>query len=199
IALLGKQKSFCFDTETTGINPLTAELVGMSFSFKKGEAYYVPVSENRTEAEKVVKEFKHIFENEAEKVGQNLKYDIEVLRNYGVRVNGFLYDTMIAHYLLHPDMKHSMDEMAEFYLKYTPVSIENLIGAKGKNQGNMRDVSLDKITENAAEDADITWQLKEALDKELDKDHLVKLFREIESPLINVLADMEVEGINLDV
>lgn len=200
IQTLGATTSFCFDTETTGIDPLQAELVGMSFCIKTGEAYYVPVGEDQTEAKALVAEFKPLFENtEIEKVGQNLKYDLEVLRKYDVRVAGSLYDTMIAHYLLHPDMKHNMDEMSEFYLNYKPVSIETLIGKKGKNQGTMRDVSVDKITEYAAEDADITLQLKEKLEEELDKDHLVKLFREIEAPLIPVLTDMEVEGINLDV
>jgi DNA polymerase I len=200
IEKLASTTSFCFDTETTGIDPLQAELVGISFCIEAGTAYYVPVSADQDEAKKLVAEFKSLFENEAiEKIGQNLKYDIEVLRQYDVRVAGKLYDTMIAHYLLHPDMKHNMDEMAEFYLNYKPVSIETLIGKKGKNQGTMRDVALDKITEYAAEDADITLQLKQKLEAELDKDHLVKLFTEIEAPLIPVLTDMEIEGINLDV
>lgn len=199
IADLQKKSSFCFDTETTGIDALTAELVGISFSWEKGTAFYVPVPEDQEEAKAVVGEFKEVFENNAEKVGQNLKYDIEVLHRYGVQVKGFLYDTMIAHYLLHPDMRHNMDEMSEYYLKYKPVSIESLIGKKGKGQGSMRDVALDDIKEYASEDADITWQLKQALDAELDKDHLIKLFTEIESPLIPVLTQMEIEGINLDV
>ena len=199
ISNLKNQKSFCFDTETTGIDALTAELVGMSFCWEKGTAFYVPTPENQDEAKSIVAEFKSVFENEAEKVGQNLKYDIEVLHRYGIHVQGFLYDTMIAHYLLHPDMRHNMDEMSEYYLQYKPVSIESLIGKKGKGQGSMRDVPLTEITEYAAEDADITWQLKQALDIELDKDHLVKLFKEIESPLIPVLTQMEIEGINLDV
>ena len=199
IANLQKKSSFCFDTETTGIDALTAELVGISFSWEKGTAFYVPVPEDQEEAKAVVGEFKEVFENNAEKVGQNLKYDIEVLHRYGVQVKGFLYDTMIAHYLLHPDMRHNMDEMSEYYLKYKPVSIESLIGKKGKGQGSMRDVALDDIKEYASEDADITWQLKQALDAELDKDHLIKLFTEIESPLIPVLTQMEIEGINLDV
>jgi len=199
ISNLKNQKSFCFDTETTGIDALTAELVGMSFCWEKGTAFYVPIPENQDEAKSIVAEFKSVFENEAEKVGQNLKYDIEVLHRYGIHVQGFLYDTMIAHYLLHPDMRHNMDEMSEYYLQYKPVSIESLIGKKGKGQGSMRDVPLTEITEYAAEDADITWQLKQALDIELDKDHLVKLFKEIESPLIPVLTQMEIEGINLDV
>ncbi|MEQ9187041.1 MAG: DNA polymerase I [Cryomorphaceae bacterium] len=199
IALLEKANSFCFDTETTGIDSITAELVGMSFCMEKGRAFYVPVPNDPADAEKVVAEFKPVFENDAEKIGQNLKYDLEVLKRYGVTVRGFLYDTMIAHYLLHPDMKHNMDDMAEYYLQYKPVSIESLIGKKGSKQGSMRDVALEDITQYASEDADITWQLKQALDEELTKDHLVKLFREIESPLIQVLTDMELEGIKIDV
>ncbi len=199
IKTLRQAKSICFDTETTGIDSITAELVGMSFCIEKGKAFYVPVPDDHSEATKIVAEFKEIFESDAEKVGQNLKYDLEVLKRYGITVNGFLYDTMIAHYLLHPDMKHNMDDMSEYYLNYKPVSIESLIGKKGSKQGSMRDVALENITQYASEDADITLQLKHALDAELDKDHLVKLFREIESPLIQVLTDMELEGINIDV
>ena len=173
--------------------------MGISFCWKKGTAFYVPIPADQEEAKAIVSEFKSVFENNAEKVGQNLKYDIEVLNRYGTDVKGFLYDTMIAHYLLHPDMRHNMDEMSEYYLKYKPVSIESLIGKKGKGQGSMRDVALEEIKEYASEDADITWQLKQALDAELDKDHLIKLFTEIESPLITVLTHMEIEGINLDV
>lgn len=194
--------SFCFDTETTGIDPLQAEIVGMSFAFKAGEAYYVPTPADQQEAAAIVGEFRPVFENEKiEKVGQNLKYDLEVLKQYGVTAKGLLFDTMIAHFLLHPEQKHGMDDMAEYYLRYQPVSIETLIGPKGKKQGSMRDVPLDKITEYASEDADITWQLKEALDKELaeNNDHNIKLIRDIECPLIHVLTQMEVEGINLDV
>jgi len=199
IKTLRQAKSICFDTETTGIDSITAELVGMSFCIEKGKAFYVPVPDDHSEATKIVAEFKEIFESDAEKVGQNLKYDLEVLKRYGITVNGFLYDTMIAHYLLHPDMKHNMDDMSEYYLNYKPVSIESLSGKKGSKQGSMRDVALENITQYASEDADITLQLKHALDAELDKDHLVKLFREIESPLIQVLTDMELEGINIDV
>jgi len=200
IKSISEQSSVCFDTETTGIDPLTAELVGMSFCFKPGEAFYVPIPESKDEARKVTEEFRSFFENEKiEKVGQNLKYDLEIMRQYDIIVKGELYDTMIANYLLQPDQKHNMDEMSEYYLGYRPVSIETLIGPKGKNQGSMRDVPLDQITKYASEDADITLQLKYALDKDLDKDHLVKLFREMECPLIHVLTNMEVEGINLDV
>lgn len=191
--------SFCFDTETTGLNAITAELVGMSFCIEKGKAFYVPVPDDFTSAKEIVQEFQSAFASNNEKVGQNLKYDLEVLHKYGIQIEGFLYDTMIAHYLLHPDMKHNMDDMAEYYLNYKPVSIEALIGKKGSKQGSMRDVALEDITQYASEDADITLQLKEALDKELDKDHLVKLFKEIESPLIQVLTAMEIEGINIDV
>lgn len=196
---LAASKRFCFDTETTGIDSITVELVGMSFAIDKGEAFYIPVSDNYEQACKTVGLFKPAFESQADKIGQNLKYDIEVLSRYGIEVHGFLYDTMIAHYLLHPDMKHSMDEMAAYYLKYSPIAIEELIGKKGKDQGTMRDVALDEITQYAAEDADITLQLYEALETELTKDHLIKLFKEMESPLIKVLAAMELEGINLDV
>lgn len=195
-----KQKSMCFDTETTGVDPLQCDLVGISFSFKAHEAYYIPVPENRDEATKIVHQFRSVFENEGiEKVGQNLKFDMEVLAQYGIKVKGALYDTMIAHYLLQPDQRHSMDEMSEYYLGYTPVSITKLIGEKGKNQGSMRDVPIESIKEYAGEDADITWQLREVLEKEIAKDSLQKLFHDMECPLIRVLCDMELEGVNLDV
>ncbi len=200
IKLLSQQSTFCFDTETTGIDPHQAELVGMSFCFKVGEAYYVPVSENREETTSLLNLFKPVFENDTiQKVGQNLKYDIEVLRQYAITINGRLYDTMIAHFLINPDTKNNMDDMAQYYLGYKPVSIESLIGAKGKNQGTMRDVELEKITEYASEDADITWQLKLEIDKILTEEHTKKLFVEMECPLVQVLANMECEGINLDV
>lgn len=196
---LSKEKCFCFDTETTGIDPLQAELVGMSFAIEPGTAYYVPASENQQEALTLVQQFKPLFEDATiQKIGQNLKYDIEVLRQYDVKVKGPLYDTMIAHYLAHPDQKHSMDEMAAYYLGYKPVSIESLIGPKGKKQGSMRDVPVDDICRYACEDADITLQLKLALDKELEAEHLRKLFQEMECPLVHVLSDMECEGIRLD-
>ncbi len=197
---LEKQTSVCFDTETTGIDALHAELVGMSFSYEKGKAFYVPFPESQEEAQILINKFVPFFENEnIEKIGQNLKYDLKILANYGVTVKGKLFDTMIAHYLINPDMRHNMDILAETYLKYSPKSIETLIGKKGKNQLSMRDVALEDIKEYAAEDADITLQLKEIFTSELDKTETKKLFDEIEIPLVSVLADMETEGIRLDV
>lgn len=196
---LMNQSSVCFDTETTGIDALNAELVGMSFSWEKGKAFYVPVSENQQEAHALVEKFKPFFESEAiEKIGQNVKYDLKVLSKYGIQIKGKLFDTMIAHYLINPDMRHNMDVLSETYLKYSPKSIETLIGKKGKGQQSMRDVALEDIKEYAAEDADITLQLKEVFSPILDKAETKKLFDEIEIPLIPVLAAMEMEGINLD-
>ena len=196
---LMNQTSVCFDTETTGIDALNAELVGMSFSFEKGKAFYVPVPENQAEAKALVEKFKPFFESESiEKIGQNIKYDLKVLSKYGIQIKGKLFDTMIAHYLINPDMRHNMDVLSETYLKYAPKSIETLIGKKGKNQSSMRDVALEEIKEYAAEDADITLQLKEVFSPILDKAETKKLFDEIEIPLIPVLAAMEMEGINLD-
>ncbi|CAM3568031.1 DNA polymerase I [Flavobacterium saliperosum S13] len=195
-----QQKSVCFDTETTGIDALNAELVGMSFSWEKGKAFYIPFPENQDEAKALLEKIVPFFENEGiEKIGQNIKYDLKILANYGVSVKGKLFDTMIAHYLINPDMRHNMDVLAETYLKYSPKSIETLIGKKGKNQKSMRDVALEDIKEYAAEDADITLQLKEVFDEKLDKTGTKKLFEEIEIPLIEVLAAMEREGIRLDV
>jgi len=197
---LMKQTSVCFDTETTGIDALNAELVGMSFAWEKGKAFYVPFPENQEEAQILVDKFKPFFENEdIEKIGQNVKYDLKILSNYGVQIKGKLFDTMIAHYLINPDMRHNMDVLSETYLKYSPKSIEDLIGKKGKNQLSMRQVPLDDIKEYAAEDADITYQLKQNFSPILDKAETKKLFDEIEIPLIPVLAAMELEGINLDV
>lgn len=197
---LNNQTSVCFDTETTGIDALNAELVGMSFSWEKGKAFYVPFPENREEAQILVDKFKPFFENEnIEKIGQNVKYDLKVLTKYGITIKGKLFDTMIAHYLINPDMRHNMDVLSETYLKYSPKSIEDLIGKKGKNQKSMRDVVLEDIKEYAAEDADVTLQLKEVFSPILDKAETKKLFDEIEIPLIPVLAAMELEGINLDV
>jgi DNA polymerase-1 len=197
---LMNQKSVCFDTETTGINTLHAEIVGLSFSYEKGKGFYIPFPENQEEAKALANKFKPFFENEAiEKIGQNIKYDLKILSNYGIQVKGKLFDTMIAHYLINPDMRHNMDVLSETYLKYSPKSIETLIGKKGKNQQSMRDVSLEDIKEYAAEDADVTFQLKEVFSPILDKAETKKLFEEIEIPLIPVLAAMELEGINLDV
>lgn len=197
---LQKQTSVCFDTETTGLDALHAELVGVSFSYEKGKGYYVPFPENQEEAQVLIDKFRPFFENEnIEKIGQNLKYDLKILSNYGVTVKGKLFDTMIAHYLINPDMRHNMDILAETYLKYSPKSIETLIGKKGKNQLNMRDIPLEDIKEYAAEDADVTLQLKEIFTTELDKTETKKLFEDIEIPLVSVLAAMETEGIRLDV
>ena len=196
---LMKQTSVCFDTETTGIDPITAELVGIAFSWEAGKGFYLPFPENKDEAQELIEQLRPFFESETiQKIGQNLKYDIKVLRKYNVKVKGKLFDTMLAHYLINPDMRHNMDVLAETYLNYTPISIEDLIGKKGKNQLSMRDVPLDKQTEYAVEDADITLQLKEHFEKELGDANTQKLFDDIEIPLLRVLADMELEGINLD-
>ncbi|MFL9837142.1 DNA polymerase I [Flavobacterium sp. ST-75] len=194
-----KQPSVCFDTETTGVNTLTAELVGMSFSWETGKAFYIPFPENREEAQELINKFIPFFEDEnIEKIGQNLKYDLQVLSNYGITVKGKIFDTMIAHYLINPDMRHGMDILAETYLQYSPKPIEELIGKKGKNQKSMRDVELELIKEYASEDADITLQLKELFAPQLEATGTRKLFDEIEIPLMPVLADMEHEGIRLD-
>lgn len=196
---LMNQSSVCFDTETTSINPLEAELVGIAFSWEAGKGFYLPFPENRNEAQSLIEALRPFFENETiEKIGQNLKYDIKVLAKYNIEVKGKLFDTMLAHYLINPDMRHNMDVLAETYLNYTPISITELIGKKGKNQLSMRDVPLDKQTEYAVEDADITLQLKEHFEKELGEANTQKLFNDIEVPLLRVLADMELEGINLD-
>ena len=196
---LMKQTSVCFDTETTGLNPITAELVGIAFSWEVGKGFYVPFPEDKNEAQELIEQFRPFFEAEhIEKIGQNLKYDIKVLAKYNIDVKGKLFDTMLAHYLINPDMRHNMDVLAETYLNYTPISITELIGKKGKNQLSMCDVELEKLTEYAVEDADITLQLKEHFQKELGEANTQKLFDEIEIPLLRVLADMELEGINLD-
>ena len=199
LELLLKQSSVCFDTETTSIKSLEAELVGIAFSWEKGKGYYVIIPEDQKEAQQIVEEFKPFFENEhIEKIGQNIKYDIKVLSNYNMKVKGKIFDTMIAHYLINPDMRHNMDVLAEAYLNYQPVSITELIGKKGKNQLSMRSVDTLNQTEYAVEDADITLQLKEYFEKELETANLIKLFNEVELPLVNVLASMEIEGVNLN-
>ncbi len=196
---LNKQLSVCFDTETTGLNPLTAELVGIAFSWEAAKGFYLPFPEDFSEAKELLSQLQPFFENEQiEKIGQNLKYDIKVLAKYGIEVKGKLFDTMLAHYLINPDMRHNMDVLAETYLNYTPVSIESLIGKKGKNQMSMRDVPIEEQTEYAVEDADVTLQLKQHFENELDEAATRKLFDEIEVPLLRVLASMELEGINLD-
>jgi len=200
IKKLEQQSSFCFDTETDSLDALTTQLVGLAFSYKKGEAFYVPCPEGQQETQSIVNEFKPLLEDEKKlKIAQNLKFDMLVLRKYEVEVHGAIFDTMIAHYLLDPETGHSMDVMAENYLQYKPVSIESLIGKKGKKQGSMRDIPLPDVTEYAGEDADITLQLKETFAQEIDKDDKLKaLFYDMELPLIPVLASMEYEGVKLD-
>ncbi len=196
---LMKQTSVCFDTETTGLDPLTAELVGIAFSWEATKGFYLPFPEEKEKAQELIEELRPFFESEEiEKIGQNLKYDIKVLDKYQIEVKGPLFDTMLAHYLINPDMRHNMDVLAETYLNYTPVSITELIGKKGKNQLNMRDVPLEKQKEYAVEDADITFQLAQHFRPELKEANTEKLFQDIEIPLLRVLADMELEGINLD-
>ncbi|WP_448529952.1 DNA polymerase I [Raineya sp.] len=200
IEFLHLQKAFCFDTETTSLDHLQAELVGISFAYYPNEAYYVPFPAEKSQAQAILEEFRAVFENEnIEKIGQNLKYDISVLQNYDISVKGKLFDTMIAHYLINAESKHSMDFLAEKYLQYQPISIETLIGKKGAGQGNMRDVSLEIVAEYAAEDADITFQLAEKLRPELQKIQNEKLFYEVETPLIQVLCTMERNGVSIDV
>ena len=192
-------KILSLDTETTSTNPIEAELVGLSFAVKEHEAFYVPVPANRDEAQKVVDIFRPVYEEESIlKVGQNLKYDLEVLRNYGITLKGKMWDTMIAHYLIQPELRHNMDYMAEIYLDYQTIHIDELIGPKGKNQRSMRDLPPEKVYEYAAEDADITLQLKNKLEPELKKYECEDLFYNLEMPLMPVLADMEMNGVCLD-
>ena len=195
-----KQKQICFDTETTGIDPLVAELVGISFAFRPNEAYYIPFPSDFSSAVKLVEEFLPVFNNKSiEKIGQNIKYDIQVLAKYNVAIKGRIFDTMIAHYLIQPELRHNMDYLARIYLKYEPVPIETLIGAKGKNQLSMRDVDISRIKEYAAEDADITFQLSRLLRDELEKYHVSELAYKVEMPLISVLADMELSGFKINI
>jgi DNA polymerase-1 len=196
---LMQQKSVCFDTETTGLRALEVELIGMSFSYEIGKGYYVLFPENQQETKIILEEFRMFFESEdIEKIGHNLKYDLKVLSNYNMQVKGTLFDTMIAHYLINPDMRHNMDVLAETYLNYQPVSITELIGKKGKNQLSMRAVSIKEQTEYAVEDADITLQLKNHFTKELETGNVTKLFNNVELPLVSVLTSMEIEGININ-
>lgn len=195
-----QQKSVCFDTETTSLNALEAELVGIAFSWTKGKGYYLVLPENKDEVLEILTPFKAFFEHpEIEKIGHNLKYDLKVLRNYDIQVNAPLFDTMIAHYLINPDMRHNMDILAETYLNYSPQSITELIGKKGKNQGTMREVPIEQQTEYAVEDADITLQLKEHFQEEMTTAKTIELYQKVELPLVSVLTSMECEGINLDV
>lgn len=199
IDILKQQKSICFDTETTGTDANDCELVGFSFAIKHGEAWYVPVPADQKAAKVLVDEFKPVLEDAGiSKTGQNIKYDVLVLKWYDVEVKGDLFDTMLAHYIIDPDTRHNMDILAENYLGYTPVSITTLIGPKGKNQGSMRDVAFEKIKEYAAEDADITLQLRSVFEPKLKEAEGEKLVHEMEYPLIYVLADMEYEGVRID-
>jgi DNA polymerase-1 len=198
-AELSVQEEFCFDTETTGLDTHTAELVCLSFAFKKGEAYCVTLPTKREDAQKIVEEFRLIFEDEnVRKIGQNIKYDILMLKHYNVEVKGPIYDTMIAHYLIQPELRHNLDYLCETYLGYQKVETEDLIGKKGKKQQSMRQVPVEKLKDYACEDADLTLQLKLAIDPELDKTGVRSVFEKIEMPLIPVLADMEMAGVTLN-
>ena len=200
LEILLKHAQVCFDTETTNIDALHADLVGFSFSYKAREAFYVSVPSDFEAAKKIVEEFKPFFEDPSiEKIAHNIKYDLKVLQRYGIEVAEPLFDTMIAHYLINPEAKQSMDFLATFYLNYQPVSIETLIGKKGKGQGNMRDLKPEEICDYACEDADITFQLKQLFEPEIQKPHLSQLFYNMEMPLVKVLKDMEFEGISIDV
>ncbi|MEA1897917.1 MAG: DNA polymerase I [Bacteroidota bacterium] len=200
ISELARQREFCFDTETTGLDVLNSDLVGLAFSYKEYNGWYVPFPESKSETRKILEEFSGLFLDEKiTKIGQNLKFDIHILKNYDINVNGPLFDTMIAHYLIEPDHKHNLNFLAGMYLNYAPVEIEQLIGKKGPTQKSMRNVPLEEIKEYAAEDADISFQLKEILYKELSKKSLLSLADKIEMPLIPVLCSMERAGVKLDV
>ncbi len=194
-----EQEIVAFDTETEGLNALETNIVGISFSWRKGIGYYLPIKNNKSVYEKSFEILKPFFEStKIIKVGHNIKFDIQVLLKYNVKVSSPIYDTMVAHYLINPDMRHNLDTLSESYLNYSPISIESLIGKKGKNQISMRDVSIDKIKNYAGEDADITLQLKGIFDKEIEINNLSKIFYDIEIPMINVLSEMEAEGIKID-
>lgn len=200
LQLLLQSTLVCFDTETTGIDPNNCELVGLSFSFSAFTGWYVPVSENQEEARQLVNLFKPFYENpQIAKIAQNLKYDALVLKWYGIELKGTLHDTMVAHYLIEPDMRHNLTILSETYLNYTPVPIEDLIGKKGKNQLTMRQVPVPDITAYAAEDADVTLQLHQKFHEVIAKSGLQKLYADVEMPLVSVLADMEFEGVAVDV
>ncbi len=194
-----EQEIVAFDTETEGLNALETNIVGISFSWRKGVGYYLPIKNNKSVYEKSFEILKPFFEStKIIKVGHNIKFDIQVLMKYNVKVSSPIYDTMVAHYLINPDMRHNLDTLSESYLNYSPISIESLIGKKGKNQISMRDVSIDKIKNYAGEDADITLRLKGIFDKEIEVNNLSKIFYDIEIPMINVLSEMEAEGIKID-
>ena len=195
----GELDEFCFDSETTSIDPLDAELVALTFSWEKGTGYLIHFPESQKETKSILEIVRPLFENPAiRKIGQNMKYDIQVLANYSIEVKGPLFDTMIAHYLLEPDMRHNMNLLSESYLGYSPVHIESLIGEKGNNQKNMRSVPVDKLMEYAVEDADVTYQLKMIFEPKIISGGLADLARDIEMPLISVLAAMERNGVKLD-
>ena len=196
---IAAQDFFCFDTETTGTEAISAQIVGLSVSLKEHEAWYVTMPRDKEGKQRMLEIFRPVFENPASlKIGQNIKYDIKILANYGINVEGTLFDTMIAHYLLQPELRHNMDYLAEIYLGYKTIHIEELIGEKGKNQKNMADLDPQKVYEYACEDADVTLQLKNILEKELDKDGTTPLFRDVEMPLVQVLAYMERNGAMID-
>ena len=199
ISQLFIQKSVCFDTETTGLDMFTSDLVGLSFCYAEGEAYYVSLPEDKAESKEVLREFKAFFENDRiEKIGQNMKFDLLMLWQYGIELQGKLFDTMIAHYLVQPELRHGMDYLAEIYLNYRTIHFEDLVGAKGKNQADIRTVDINKLCDYAAEDADVTFRLKQILEKELKENALENLFYEIEMPLMQVLATMEHTGVRID-
>lgn len=200
VNLLLQQKRISFDTETTGIDANLVDLVGLSFSIEAGKGYYIPTPQNKEETLAILEDFRPVFENESIiKIGQNIKYDLLVLKWYGFELKGELFDTMLAHYLIDPDTRHNMDVLSENYLGYTPISITSLIGAKGKGQLNMKDVPVEKVVDYAAEDADVTLQLANVFEPMLQERNAQKLASEIENPLIFVLADMEKEGVRIDI
>lgn len=199
VAELSSQKEIAFDTETTGVDPHQADIIGMSFCWEKGSAYYIPVSRDKEEAKNTLSIFKSLFEKEDILwIGQNIKYDMTILKWYGVELKGKTFDTMLAHYVIEPEGKHSMDVLSAKYLNYQPVSIETLIGKKGKNQKSMADIPVAEVTEYAAEDADVTLQLKQTFEPLLDTKDVRKIFAEVENPLVPILLDMEYEGISVD-
>lgn len=200
VSKLSEQKEIAFDTETTNIDANLADIIGMSFSWEKGTAYYVSIPDDKDEAVRILNLFKPVFDKtDVLWVGQNIKYDLLMLKWYGISLKGEMFDTMLAHYVIEPEGKHGMDVLSAKYLGYQPVSIETLIGKKGKNQGSMRDAPLEQVKEYAAEDADITFQLKQTFNPMLDKQEVRKVFAEVENPLVPVLVDMEYEGVGIDV
>ncbi len=200
LTLLLQQESISFDTETTGTDANLAELVGLSFCLQPGTGYYIPLPADQTEAQQIIEEFRPVLEHEnIGKIGQNLKYDILVMKWYGINIKGKLFDTMLAHYLIDPDTRHNMDLLSENYLNYRPIAITNLIGAKGKNQVTMREVAVEKVVDYAAEDADVTLQLAQVFEPMLKDLNAQQLAVDVENPLVYVLADIEKEGVKIDV